>query len=348
MPSVPSPLSGSATLVLQSGLGHPKNVRACGIRRRVFHSRRPYTQTMHLLLTLLLAAVVKEPGAKLRSGCSADTSSVAELKAGTEVSIRYSLSGEKAPCYKVSVKSDVGMLEGYLSDDAVAGTESFDSARRNGGNIEARSAHGKSITGTHVLLNYEGAEVSVDTARDMAAVVDREFARISAQLGCTSRERIVTMAQAIDTYKQSGVPEWSGGGFDGRIHVPVFHGRTLDEPLRRTLAHETAHACLAMLGRWPSWLHEGIAQYVSGATLAPESRERIAMLARTRKLPTLDGLGDDWSKFDADQARVAYDVALYAVEIFNRDFGTYGLRNLLNNPAKLPYYTAELDKRLTH
>lgn len=303
---------------------------------------------MHLLLTILLAAVVKEPGAKLRSGCSADASSVSELKAGTEVSIRYSLSGETAPCYKVTVKFDGAMLDGYLSGDAISSTESFDAARRGGGAIEARSAQGQSITGTHVLLNYEGAGVSVDTARDMAAVVDREFARISAQLGCTSSQRIVTIAQAVDAYRKGGVPEWSGGGFDGRIHVPVFNGRTLDETLRRALAHETAHACLTMLGRWPSWLHEGIAQYVSGERLVPASRERIADLARDRQLPTLDSLGNDWSNFEADQARLAYDLALRAIEIFNRDFGTYGLRNLLNNPAKLPYYTAEIDRRLSY
>jgi hypothetical protein len=43
---------------------------------------------------------------------------------------------------------------------------------------------------------------------------------------------------------------------------------------------------------------------------------------------------------------MAYGVALRAVEIFNQDFGGYGLRNLLRNPDKLAGYAVELDKRL--
>jgi hypothetical protein len=49
---------------------------------------------------------------------------------------------------------------------------------------------------------------------------------------------------------------------------------------------------------------------------------------------------------DTTTARVAYALALRAVEIFNQDFGGYGLRNLLRNPDKLGSYTTELDKRL--
>ena len=34
---------------------------------------------------------------------------------------------------------------------------------------------------------------------------------------------------------------------------------------RRTLAHETVHACLAALGNWPAWVHEGLAQRLQRA-----------------------------------------------------------------------------------
>lgn len=212
--------------------------------------------------------------------------------------------------------------------------------------ISGEPAGCDSVVGMRVLLRYDRAAVSVETAREMAGVVDRELARISAQLGCSTRERIVTIAHGKDAYRSAGTPEWSGGAFDGRIHVPVFDSRLLDDNLRRTLAHETVHACLAMLGRWPAWVHEGIAQHVSGETLTPAGHDRIAALVRTGKLPPLAKLSGDWSGLNAETARLAYEIALCAIEIFNRDFGIVGLRNLLRDPSKLPYYTAEIDRRL--
>ncbi|MEO8096888.1 MAG: hypothetical protein ABI811_04260 [Acidobacteriota bacterium] len=203
------------------------------------------------------------------------------------------------------------------------------------------------LYGTRVLLRYEGTAISADTAREMAAVVDQEFARISAQLGCTTSERIVTIAQSRDAYKKTtAAAEWSAGQYDGRIRVPVFDRGSLDSDTRRTLAHETTHACLSMLGRWPSWLQEGVAQYMSGEISTPPARQQIAELARQKQLPSLNKLGADWSGLDSSSARVAYSLALRAVEIFNQDFASYGLRNLLRNPDNLPQYTSEIDKRL--
>jgi hypothetical protein len=207
------------------------------------------------------------------------------------------------------------------------------------------------IYGTRVLLRYEGTAISQATAREMAAVVDQEFARISAQLGCSTQERIVTIAQSREAYqKTTAAAEWSAGQYDGRIRLPVFdpgsNGGSLDDNTRRTLAHETTHACLTMLGRWPAWLQEGVAQYMSGQTLPPAERDKIAALARSGQLPSLAKLDGDWSGLSTANARVAYAVALRAVEIFQQDFSAYGLRNLLRNPEQLPKYAAEIDKRL--
>jgi hypothetical protein len=203
------------------------------------------------------------------------------------------------------------------------------------------------LVGTRVLLRYEGTAISVDTAREMAQVVDQEFARISAALGCTTGERIVTIAQSRDAYKKTtAAAEWSAGQYDGRIRVPVFDRGSLDADTKRTLSHETTHACLSMLGHWPAWLQEGVAQYMSGQTLSAGDREQIALLGRANKLPSLTKLGGDWSGLDTTSARMAYAVALRAVEIFNQDFGGYGLRNLLRNPDKLAGYTSEIDRRL--
>ena len=326
---------------------------------------------MPLLLSLLIAAVVKDPGATLRSSCDADAPAIVKLEAGTELRIRYSLSGEKGPCYKVAATTTGVTAEGFLPETAIADRKGFDEARQRGGVIQVKGAKRTApairnpapaptqrpviqgvgpedvLYGARLMLRYETSAVSIDTAREMVGIVDQEFARVATQLGCAPRERIVTIAQSTESYKKStGAVEWSAGLYDGQIHLPVIDKGKLDERTRRTLTHEITHACLTLIGQWPSWLQEGVAQYVSGEQLSEEGRERITQLAREKKLPALNSMGDNWSALDGEGARIAYDHALRAIEIFNRDFSAYGLRNLLNNPKKLPDYALEIDKRM--
>jgi hypothetical protein len=142
------------------------------------------------------------------------------------------------------------------------------------------------------------------------------------------------------------VAEWNGGQFDGRIRVPVLEGQGMDPSTRRTFAHETVHACLSMIGRWPVWLHEGLAQKLSGDTLSPNMMQRLADMAQQKKLPRLENLGQDWSRLDTAHAQIAYALALDGVEQFFANYAQFGIANLLRNRERLPEITADLDKRL--
>jgi hypothetical protein len=125
-----------------------------------------------------------------------------------------------------------------------------------------------------------------------------------------------------------------------------MNGQQMDARQEQALAHETTHACLAMLGEWPSWLHEGMAQRLSGQTLAPQSRTELEQLAKAGQLPKLESLRQGWSGLDAQHARLAYSLALEAVDALFENFGNDGVRNLMRNPERLTVISAELDKRL--
>lgn len=86
---------------------------------------------MGLLLALLLAVSVKEDNTALRSGCSADAPLVAALPAGTPLRLRFALSGESVPCYKIAAEMGGRQIEGYLPAAAIAGLDSFDKGRRD-------------------------------------------------------------------------------------------------------------------------------------------------------------------------------------------------------------------------
>src|SRR5579871_5375063 len=79
---------------------------------------------------LLLSASVKTDRTSLRDGCSVDESVIATLPAGTPLTIRFALSGESVPCYKVTAETDGKKFEGYLPASAIDGLEEFDKARK--------------------------------------------------------------------------------------------------------------------------------------------------------------------------------------------------------------------------
>jgi hypothetical protein len=407
-----------------------------------------------VMLALLLAAAVKDGPTSLRAGCSSDAPALTSLPAGAPVTIRYSISGESQPCYKVSVEAGGKSLEGYLPASAIGGLEDFDQARRQavwldtatvvrsiGATTALPSLRGDTrgsssivsgvartavelidssrpqkalellepelkthrdptllalagvaawrsddsrqaleywrasldiapspeveklyhqveretkgdqsnerLYGMRVLLRYEGSAVPADTARQMTEVLDHEFIRISQELGCRAEERVVAIVQSPDAFRKStDSAEWSGGQFDGKIRVPIFDPRVVDKTMLRALAHETAHACLTMLGQWPAWLQEGVAQKLSGDSLSAAQTKKLADLARQRKLPRLSNLKQGWSRMDADHAAEAYALSLAAVELLGRESGGDGVRNLLRNPDRLPQVTAELDQKL--
>jgi len=208
------------------------------------------------------------------------------------------------------------------------------------------------LNGLHVDLRYEGQTLPADTARAVLATLDEEFTRISSQLGCSADERIVAIVQSRDAYLRStGAAEWSGGQYDGRIHVSWMDGREIDPQTRKTLAHELAHACLSNLGegktRWPAWLQEGMAQKLSGDVLTPNMRHQLAELAEGHQLPHLDSLRQNWARLSSQSARLAYNLSLAAVELMYEHYNAYGIRNILNNPEVLPQVTADLDQKLS-
>jgi tetratricopeptide (TPR) repeat protein len=206
---------------------------------------------------------------------------------------------------------------------------------------------GEKLYGLRFALRYEGETLPAETARAMVATMDEEFDRIASQIGCRTDERIVAIIQTRDAYlRTTGAAEWSGGQYDGRIHIALTEAG-LGRETRRKLAHELVHACLTNLGtQWPAWLQEGLAQKMSGDALDPASREQLKRLVEAHQIPRLENLGQNWSRLSVEHARMAYNLALAAADALYDNYSSYGLRNILNNPESLPQITTELDKKL--
>src|SRR6202453_594921 len=217
---------------------------------------------------------------------------------------------------------------------------------------EADADHsGDKLFGVHIALRYEGEALPADTARAILATLDGDYSTIAAQLGCTSDERIVAIVQSREAYmRTTGAAEWSGGQYDGRIHIPWTDGSQVGPQMQRALAHELVHACLTSIPSgstpWPAWLQEGLAQKLSGDTLSAEVREQLRHLAEMHAIPKLENLRQNWSRMSTQNAVAAYQLALAAADALYDNYANYGIRNVLNNPAMLPRITADLDAKL--
>ena len=215
--------------------------------------------------------------------------------------------------------------------------------------LSDRSA--EKLIGVHIALRYEGEALPADTARAVLATLDDDYARISAQLGCTSEERIVAIVQNRESYLRStGAAEWSGGQYDGRIHIAWTDGTEIGPQMQRALTHELVHACLTSIPSgstpWPAWLQEGLAQKFSGDVLRPPVRDQLRQLAAAHAIPRLENLGQDWSSLAKQNAAFAYSLSLSAADALFDNYANYGIRNVLRNPDRLPGITADLDQKL--
>ena len=96
---------------------------------------------MAIWLPLFLAVItVKQDGTPLRNGgCDADAPVVTRLSAATKVDIKFSLTMESEPCYKVEVRVDGKLRWGYLPAGALVNRAEFDKATQEGGLIGATS-----------------------------------------------------------------------------------------------------------------------------------------------------------------------------------------------------------------
>lgn len=200
------------------------------------------------------------------------------------------------------------------------------------------------LYGSRFLLRYEGGVLDPDVARTMLSILDDEFSRVSLQLGCRTDDRIVTIVQSKQNYKNTVNVEWSGGMYDGKIRIPVLDSKAAGPEIRTTFAHEIVHACLANLGTFPTWLHEGLAQKYSGETLPSGLKSAVQAALKQKQLPKLSAMRGGFTSLDSRSAALAYGFSRLAADLFVERYQSYGIQNILRSPERIPQVEAELDK----
>src|SRR5579864_8771758 len=120
-------------------------------------------------LLLMLAVSVKSDHTPLRAGCASDEDVVATLPAGAPLTIRFALSGESVPCYKVTAESGGKTIDGYLPGSAIEGLGQFDQARNEARWLDAAQLMG-AIDSSVALPSF--AHVPKGLAADAAHLIE--------------------------------------------------------------------------------------------------------------------------------------------------------------------------------
>lgn len=198
-----------------------------------------------------------------------------------------------------------------------------------------------------LTLHFPSANVSPTVAREMLDALDEEYARIRHELGCVIGSKITAIIVPLSTWEAAGNSPWSGGSFDGRIQVPMIYERSRVGPrMRQVFAHEIVHACIARFGEFPTWLHEGLAQKLSGEHLSEDWRRNLRQALASGRLPGLEKLNERWGRLSSDQAKSAYAYALWAIDSWIEADGSESVRQLLQHPERVAPLTDHLNQTL--
>jgi len=147
---------------------------------------------------------------------------------------------------------------------------------------------------------------------------------------------ILTRSQAeYDRYRMNKIPEWSQAVAFTEKKIIVLKIESAENVIRspEILLHEIVHIFFAETSspeRIPVWMHEGIAQYLSGYELTIDDRIRLANALVSDNIISLTEM-DTLFHFNQVKARLAYIESLTAIQFIIKQHGVDALKSLIQN-----------------
>jgi tetratricopeptide (TPR) repeat protein len=183
--------------------------------------------------------------------------------------------------------------------------------------------------GPEFRIKYDGG-VNEPLGVVVLQALTEAYKEYTTRLGFSPGDPVTVVLQTGTRLQESGVPEWAEGINDGTIRVPV-QGLSAPTPrVIQVLRHELAHSFIAgrTAGNCPTWLQEGIAQWLEGGDPNREDA-KLAPLARDHRLRSLLTLEAPFQSLSEGDAPLAYSESLSAVVHIARRRGEGGIGRLL-------------------
>jgi len=186
----------------------------------------------------------------------------------------------------------------------------------------------------HFTLRYSGASEPA-MARDVLRTLEHQFDAIESELSYAPPDSIGVILYTQQTFADiTQAPAWVGALNDGRIRVPVQGLSSVTPELSRVLKHELTHSFIQQKtrGRAPTWLQEGLAQWMEGKRSDANAAALIRMAAASPEQVAAHFEGE-WMKMSNEAAGAAYAWALANVESLLHFGGMTDLDRIMDRMA---------------
>lgn len=186
----------------------------------------------------------------------------------------------------------------------------------------------------HFSLKYYGG-AAPDLARQILRTLETEFNDIASQLDYTPPNQISVILYTQQAFADiTRAPGWAGAVYDGRLRIPVQGLTSMTPELARVLKHELTHCFITQKsqGRAPTWLQEGVAQWMEGRRSSADAGALIDAAAQGA-IPDLRSLEGSWMSLPTDSASVAYAWGLAVVESIIQQGGMSDVSRLIDHMA---------------
>jgi tetratricopeptide (TPR) repeat protein len=187
---------------------------------------------------------------------------------------------------------------------------------------------------SHFTLRYSGAS-EPSLARSVLHTLERHYGAIESELNYSPPDSIGVILYTQQAFADiTQVPGWVGALNDGRIRVPVQGLNDVTPELSRVLKHELTHSFVGQktLGRAPTWIQEGLAQWMEGKRSDLNAAALIAIYKRDPALG-LKHFEGDWMKLSNGEAGAAYAWALANLEYLIQNGGMGDVERILDRLA---------------
>jgi tetratricopeptide (TPR) repeat protein len=187
---------------------------------------------------------------------------------------------------------------------------------------------------SHFTLRYSGAS-QPSLARDVLRTLERHYGVIESELNYSPPDSIGIILYTQQAFADiTQVPNWVGALNDGRIRVPVQGLNEVTTELSRVLKHELTHSFVQQktLGHAPTWIQEGLAQWMEGKRSDVNAAALIAIY-KTDPALGLKHFEGDWMKLSNIDAGAAYAWALANVESLVQAGGMNDVDRILDRMA---------------
>ena len=184
---------------------------------------------------------------------------------------------------------------------------------------------------SHFVMHYEGKQTSEAFRAQILAALEADYDDLARDLGTPPHDNIlVTLYTEQAFFDVTRAPSWSGALNDGKLRIPINGLTAMTPDLARVLKHELAHSFINQLsaGRCPTWLHEGIAQFLEPKSLGSDGRQLARLFKSQQNIP-LNVLESSFMRFSGAEAYVAYAESLAAVTYINDAYGMSDIQRIL-------------------